>query len=57
MELVGGVRRLVSIRMPLLHFGLVRRLDLLHGGPAVHIEHAVRLELDGERGRSEGEED
>ena len=56
-KLFGGVRRPVSIWMPLLHLRLVRRLDLLDGGPAMHAEHAVRLELDGERGRSEGEED
>ena len=56
MKLIGGVRRLVPIGMPLLDLGLVRRLDLLDGGPAVHVEHAVRLELDGGRGRDEGDE-
>ena len=63
-KLVGGVGRLVPVRVPLLHLGLVRRLDLLHGGPAVHAQHAVRLELGGERGlwgeggeEEEGEEE
>ena len=48
-EHVCGVGRLVPVRVPLLHPLLVGRPDLLDGGPAVHAQHAVRLELGGDR--------